>query len=188
MCSSDLLAPDAPEVFARYCTVLTQRFGDRIAMAVTLNEPNLARLLTWIGLPDFVAVLDRQTVEACRVASGSPEYRLANVVLPEDSDANMDGMEAGHRAARAAIKAVRPDLPVGFSLAVMDDQVIGDDASVRDRKRADLYERWFELAKEDDFLGVQNYETIYFDGDGIVPPAPGTPLTGLGSAIAPRSL
>ena len=89
---------------------------------------------------------------------------------------------------RAAIKAVRPDLPVGFSLAVMDDQVIGADASVRDRKRADLYERWFELAKGDDFLGVQNYETIYFDGAGIVPPAPGTPLTGLGSAIAPRSL
>ena len=83
---------------------------------------------------------------------------------------------------------MRPDLPVGFSLAVMDDQVIGADASVRDRKRADLYERWFELAKGDDFLGVQNYETIYFDGAGIVPPAPGTPLTGLGSAIASRSL
>ncbi len=35
-----------------------------------------------------------------------------------------DGMTAGHRAARAAIKARRPDLPVGFSLAIVDDQVV----------------------------------------------------------------
>ena len=35
-----------------------------------------------------------------------------------------DGMTAGHRAARDAIKARRPDLPVGFALAIVDDQVV----------------------------------------------------------------
>lgn len=182
------LSPDAAANFARYCRLITERFGSKIALAVTLNEPNLARLLTWIGLPDFVAVLDRQTIEGCRVASGSADYRLANVVLPEDSDALMDGMEAGHRAGRAAIKAVCPNLPVGLSVAVMDDQVQGPDASIRDRKRADLYQRWLELAREDDFVGIQNYETVVFDADGIVPPPADAPRTGLGSAIAPRSL
>lgn len=180
--------PDAPAIFAEYCRLITARLGSRIALAVTLNEPNLARLLTWIGLPEFVVDLERQTIAACRAATGAPDFRLANVVLAEDSDAMQDGMEAGHRAARAAIKEICPDLPVGFSLAVMDDQVIGTDATVRDRKRADLYDRWLSLARQDDFIGVQNYETIWFDGDGVVPPAPGTPLTGLGSAIAPRSL
>ena len=182
------MADDAVEVFTRYCRVLTDRFGDRLGAVVTMNEPNLARLLTWIGLPDFVAVLDRQTIEGCRAASGSPIYRLSNVVLPEDSDALMDGMERGHRAAKAAIKELQPNLPVGLSIAVMDDQVVGDDPSVRDRKRADLYERWFAVARDDDFVGVQNYETVVFDGNGIVAPPPGTPMTGLGSAIAPRSL
>ena len=67
-------------------------------------------------------------------------------------------MTAGHRAARAAIKARRPDLPVGFALAIVDDQVYGDDPSLRDRKRAEVYQRWLELAREDDFIGVQNYE------------------------------
>ena len=39
-------------------------FGDRIGWAVTLNEPNLPRLLTWIDLPDFVRDLERATLDA----------------------------------------------------------------------------------------------------------------------------
>ena len=38
--------PRAPTVFARYCDVVTERLGDGIAWAVTLNEPNLPRLLS----------------------------------------------------------------------------------------------------------------------------------------------
>ena len=35
------LDPEAPALFARYCDQVMERFGDRIAYAVTLNEPNL---------------------------------------------------------------------------------------------------------------------------------------------------
>ena len=45
------LDPKAPELFARYCDRVMERFGDRIAFAVTMNEPNLTRLLSWIDLP-----------------------------------------------------------------------------------------------------------------------------------------
>ena len=38
----------APEVFAEYSRIVASRFGDRLASVVTLNEPNLARLLSWI--------------------------------------------------------------------------------------------------------------------------------------------
>jgi beta-glucosidase len=79
-------------------------------------------------------------------------------VLPEEMDAIADSVAAGHRAARDAIKARRPGLPVGLSLAVVDDQIAGDDPSVRDRKRAEVYGMWLDLAREDDFVGVQNYE------------------------------
>jgi beta-glucosidase/6-phospho-beta-glucosidase/beta-galactosidase len=77
---------------------------------------------------------------------------------PEEMDAFADGMSAGHVAARTAIKARRADLPVGLSLAIVDDVVVGEDSSVRDRKRAEVYERWLELARDDDFVGVRNYE------------------------------
>ena len=45
------LDPEAPALFARYCDKVIERFGDRIAYAVTLNEPNLAHLLTWFRCP-----------------------------------------------------------------------------------------------------------------------------------------
>jgi beta-glucosidase len=182
------LDPEAPGLFARYCERVMHAFGDRMAYAVTLNEPNLARLLTWIPLPDFVRDLERATLEAASTAAGVPRYRLSNVMLPEEMDAIADGMVAGHEAARAAIKAQRPDLPVGFSLAVVDDQVVGEDASLRDRKRAEVYERWLELASDDDFVGVQNYERNYYDGAGPVD-ATGAPAgTALYAGIDPASL
>ncbi len=182
------LDPAAPEAFARYCDAVTERFGDRIAVAVTLNEPNLARLLTWLQLPDFVRDLERATLAAASEATGVPAYRLSNVMLPEEMDAIADGMTAGHRAARAAIKARRPDLPVGFSVAVVDDVVVGDDPAVRDRKRAEVYQRWLELAREDDFVGVQNYERVPYDAHGEVRPPEGTVLNQMGTAIEPGSL
>ncbi|CAI9401424.1 glycoside hydrolase family 1 protein [Nocardioides sp. T2.26MG-1] len=178
----------APEAFARYCDQLMERFGDRIAYAVTLNEPNLPHVLTWLDLPDFVRQVERATLDAASEQAGVAAYRLANVVLPEELDAMEDGLTAGHLAARAVIKARRPDLPVGFSLAIVDDVVDGDDPSVRDRKRAECYQRWLELAREDDFLGVQNYERVAYDGAGPVPPPPGAPVNQMGSAIEPLSL
>jgi len=81
-----------------------------------------------------------------------------------------------------------PELPVGLSLAVMDDVVVGGDPGVRDRKRAEVYQRWLELAREDDFIGVQNYERIGYDGVGRVPPPTGQPLNQMGSPVEPGSL
>lgn len=182
------LDPEAPDRFARYCDRVTERFGDRIAYAVTLNEPNLPRLLSWLDLPAFVHDLERGTLEAASKAAGVEAYRLANVVLPEEMDAIEDGLAAGHLAGKAAIKARRPDLPVGFSLAVVDDVVAGPDASVRDRKRKEVYRRWLDLAAGDDFIGVQNYEQITYDGSGPVVPPAGTPLNDMGSPVAPESL
>jgi beta-glucosidase len=182
------LDPRAPDLFAGYVDRVIARFDDRIAYAVTLNEPNLPRLLAWAGLPERVRELERVTLSAASEKAGVARYRVANVVLPEEFDAIADGMAAGHRAARAAIKARRADLPVGLALAVADDRVAGDDPTVRDRKRTEVYGRWLELARDDDFVGVQNYERIWYDATGPVPPRPGAPRNHMGSAVDPESL
>lgn len=181
------LDPGSAALFARYCGAVMDRFGASIAYAVTLNEPNLPRLLSWIPMPENVHALERATLEAAGKAAGVPRYRLANVVLPEDFDALEDGLAAAHTAGRAAIKARRPDLPVGLSLAVVDDQAVGD-ARVRDRKRAEVYGRWLRLVGGDDFVGVQNYERARYDGDGPLPPPAGAERNQMGSDIYPPSL
>jgi beta-glucosidase len=176
------LNPEAPALFARYCDRVMAAFGDTIAYAVTLNEPDLPAMLAWAGLPPIVRELERATLDAAGAAAGVPRYRMSNVVLPEERDAICDGMTAGHRAARAAIKARRPELPVGFALAMVDDQVYGDDPGLRDRKRAEVYQRWLELAREDDFIAIQNYERLYYDAERSVnadgTPAVSGPMTG----------
>ena len=183
------LDPEAPALFARYCGLVTEALGDGAAYAVTLNEPDLPRLLTWLHIPAEARALERATLQAASEQAGVPRYRAANLVLPEEMDAMAAGMAAGHRAAREAIKSRRPGLPVGLSLAIVDDQVVGDDPSVRDRKRAEVYGRWLDLARDDDFIGVQNYERARYDADGEVPPPPGAPLNQLSSSdIYPLSL
>jgi len=182
------LDPEAPALFATYCDRVMERFGDRIAVAVTMNEPNLARLLTWLDLPDVVRDLERATLTAASEATGVPRYRLSNVMLPEEMDALAEGMTAGHLAGRAAIKARRPSLPAGLSIAIIDDVALGDDTSVRDRKRAEVYDRWLELARGDDFVGVQNYERVFYDGSGQVPVPDDAPRNQMGSGIEPLSL
>ena len=178
-CKGGWLDAGSAALFARYCDRVMATMGDGIAYAVTLNEPNLPKLLGWVGLPKFVVDLERATLEAATVAAGVARYRLANVVVPEDMPAMQAGLVAAHLAGKVAIKARRPDLPVGLSIAIVDDQVFGADASLRDRKRAEVYGPWLALAREDDFVGVQNYERVYYDGKAQVGADGGEPPHGL---------
>lgn len=182
------LNESAPDLFARFCAVVMDRFGDRIERAVTFNEPNLPAMLTWANLPSFIPDLERATLEAASNAAGVERYRASNVMLPEDFDAMREGMTAGHRAAKAVIKARRPKLPVGLSIAICDDVALRGAEELVARKRADVYDYWLSLAREDDFIGVQNYERLVYGPDGLVPPAEGVAVNDMGSAVDPDSL
>ena len=71
----------------------------------------------------------------------------------------------------------------------MVDDVAGPGGeATRDRKRAEVYEHWLELARDDDFVGVQNYERIVYGPDGQLPPEPGATVNGMGTAVEPDSL
>ena len=182
-----VLADDAADRFARYCDVVMERFGDRIGVAMTLNEPNLPRLLAWV-LPEFVVDLTRATLKAASEAAGVERYRASNVVQPEDYDAVEDGLERLHVAGKAAIKARRPELPVGLSIAMVDDVAVPGGEALRDRKRDEVYGRWLELVRGDDFVGVQNYERVVYGPDGPVPAPEGAVLNEMGSPVEPASL
>ena len=59
---------------------------------------------------------------------------------------------------------------------------------LRDTKRGELYEDYLAIAAHDDFVGVQNYERRWYDGNGEVVPDPDAPKNDMGSAIDPGGL
>ena len=178
----------AAELFARYCGVVMDRFGDRIRLAVTFNEPDLPEMLTWAGLPDFIVDLERATLDAAGRDAGVERYRAGNVMLHEDFAGMRAGMTAAHRAAKAAIKERRADLPVGLSLAMCDDVAAPGGEQLVARKRAEVYDYWLRLAADDDFVGVQNYERLVYGPDGLLPAPEGAVLNGMGTPVDPDSL
>ena len=180
--------PRSAELFANYATKLMQRFGHKLKHVVTLNEPNLPPLLSWMNMPDIVYEITRATLDACSRDAGVERYRTGNVVPRLEFDDICDGLELAHIAARAAVKAAAPNVKVGLSIALFDDRVAGDDPSLRDRKREETYGRWLRVAETDDFIGVQNYEVAYYDKDGVLPPPEGAELNGMGTQIDPTSL
>jgi beta-glucosidase len=146
--------PESADLFARFCDKAARAIADGIAMPITFNEPNILLLLKTM-LPQQVWDMQKETLAAANKQLGLPRFVAANVAGIEDLPDLQRGLQAAHRSGKAAIKAVRGDLPVGLSLSMLDDQAVGKN-SMRDQVREDLYGAWLRTARGDDFIGVQN--------------------------------
>lgn len=176
----------SPALFARFCDRAARHLGAGIGHAITLNEPNIMNILR-VVLPPPVVDAQRAMLEAAAKAMGVPKFAAGNAIDLDDLDVSTANLIAGHKAGRAAIKAVRPDLPVGASLSLFDDQAAGRN-SMRDAMRAKLYGPWLEAVKGDDFLGVQNYERQVWTATGHLPAPAGAPVNYSGAEVYPPSL
>jgi beta-glucosidase len=176
--------PESPDLFARFCDRSARHLAGGMARAITLNEPNgllIAHHLVPDGAKHAQAAM---LAEASRVTGskrfvGGPAFNEGKEIQPN--------LLRGHRAAFGAIKAARGDLPVGFSLAVIDEQAVGAN-SRRDAMRQEFYGAWLETARHDDFVGIQNYSRRRWDANGIVAPAAGAQIDQLDAEVYPASL
>ena len=178
--------PQAAASFARFCDRAARHLAAGIDHATTLNEPNIMNILR-VVLPPQVVAAQHAMLEAAARACGSARFAAGNAIEIEDIDLATRNLIAGHRAGRDAIKAVRPDLPVGVSLSMFDDQAVGRN-SLRDQMRERLYGPWLAAVKGDDFLGVQNYERQVWTGTGKLPTPAGVPVNFMGSEVYAPSL
>ena len=177
--------PESPDLFARFCDRAARHLAHGIAYALTLNEPaNPANQTN--AYPPFEALM-RANNAAAGKACGSPGFRAGVMTDPDEVAIAQTHLLAAHKVGKAAIKAARGDLPVGFSLALEDDEAIGEH-SVRDAKRTLFYGAWIEAAKSDDFIGVQNYDRVLWDDKGVAPPPAGAKLNMVKREIYPPSL
>ena len=139
-----------PSLFERYCDRSAAALGDLIGCACTINEPQ--------GL-------------------GSSGYLLG--INPPGHTDDRDGAQRAidnlldaHKAGAAAIRS-RYRIPVGVTLALPDIQY--EDGAQPGTTSLEVESRvndWFlELAREDDFVGVQTYTRFRIGPDG--PRSPG---------------
>ncbi len=182
-------SPQAAALFARYCTVVTKSLGDLIGYAMTLNEPNLPMLFRWMEVPHVGSLSDllRGKLPGIRQQTGHAQL---STYFTGDPDRMLETMLAAHSEGRKAIKAERSGLPVGFALAIEDDQdplpEMHTESHVME-KRKQVYGPWFDIAKSDDYLGVQNYSRA-FVGKYNLPPPPGAEITQSGWEFYPEGL
>ena len=176
---------DAPAAFARHCERVIRHLGDGVSHVVTFNEPNLQLLGEWGRTPDPATrkTMADMLVAAAR-ASGSDRFSLLNA---GDAARMVAPVLEAHRLARKAIKAVRPDLPVGMTLAIPDDQGSGANSLLED-KRAKVYAPFFALTRDDDFLGVQTYSRSLIGPDGPLPVPEGAEMTQTGDEFYPEAI
>ncbi len=181
---------EAPSLFARYCDKAARHLAGGIGYATTLNEPNLSGLLD-IVLPGDIGKrlldADKAMQAAAAREHGVARFLPGNPLYVADPDVVQGHLLAGHKEGREAIKAVRGDLPVGVSLAIIDDQAVGRN-SLRDAMRAKLYRPWLEAARGNDFVGVQNYERTVWNDKGRLPAPAGAEVNDVGSEVYPASL
>lgn len=178
--------PQSPQLFTRFCDRAARHLAGGMAYATTLNEPNTVAILKDVFPPQFLGAV-RAMNDAAGKACGSANFKNAMVPDVADLEPLQANLIAAHKAGRAAIKAARGDLPVGVSLAISDDQAVGEN-SLRDAKRALFYGPWMEAAKGDDFLGVQNYARARWGDKANLGAPAGAKLNGMGQEIYAPSL
>lgn len=148
--------PEMADLFARYCDIAVQHLGDHIDIAATFNEPNIVALLGY----------------------GIGVFPPGHKDMDEAMAATRVFVEA-HKRARDVIKAGPGTFPVGLTLAV-GDLVIHPEGDSEgpglrftgmppaDNQMSQLMSgAYFAVAKDDDYIGVQTYNTMHMSTEGV---------------------
>lgn len=177
------------DLFARYCKRVMEHLGDLIGVACTLNEPNLPYLLRELGIPggSQESRAGNPMWEAAGQRLSLAPREVASFQFAASEDA-FNVRLAAHRAARNAIKAHRPDLQVGWTLANSDIQSVDGGEENANRVRRDVNERFLEASRGDDFVGIQTYGRTVFDAAGPAPVPTGVETNQMGEEIYPQAL
>jgi beta-glucosidase len=174
---------DAGDLFVRYCERAAKHLGDLIGGAATFNEPNIPALINW-----WKAAIPPQAANAMltQAAKAVGSDRFSSFIFGQPEKVT-DPMIAAHHRALAAIKSGPGKFPVGVTLAIQDEQAVGE-GSRRDEKRAAVYAKWLEAASKSDFVGVQTYTRSRVGKEGNLAVEEGKEVTQMGWEFYPEAL
>jgi beta-glucosidase len=173
-----------PEHFARYCERATQHLGDLISLACTINEVNIASLLSRL-LPSDVH--NQVWWKTAALAFGVSTDRLGPFLYATEPRAR-EIIMASHRRAFEVIHAGPVNIPVGLTVALQDIQQAEGGESTAAGYRREVADWYLEQVREDDFVGVQNYGRIIFGPDGRIQPGENVEKNQMGDEFYPEGL
>ena len=195
------------EKFAAYCSYVVQQLGNLFTYVCTINEANM-------GI-QIAAIMRRFTINAQRDKSpegkvqvgvnlenpmmermkkqaaenmqvfGTPQPQV--FVSPRTPEGDLLVMRA-HQAAKAAMKAVKPELKIGLTLSLHDVQATPGGEAEAEREWNEEFLHYLPFIREDDFFGLQNYTRTQMGADGSLPVPEGAETTQMGYEFYPAAL
>ena len=199
--------PETVEKFAAYCSYVVQQLGNLFTYVCTINEANM-------GI-QIAAIMRRFTINAQRDKSpegkvqvgvnlenpmmermkkqaaenmqvfGTPQPQV--FVSPRTPEGDLLVMRA-HQAAKAAMKAVKPELKIGLTLSLHDVQATPGGEAEAEREWNEEFLHYLPFIREDDFFGLQNYTRTQMGADGSLPVPEGAETTQMGYEFYPAAL
>jgi beta-glucosidase len=177
-----------PDRFARYCERAARYLGDLIGVVCTINEANIASVMTKMGFgwPLKRLYKKRWWLEASEALGASPK-RLSPFTYAASTKATKIVMQA-HKQALEAIKSASGNVPVGLTLALQDIQPAENGEKFAARMRKEINDIYLESLQGDDFVGVQAYSRSRVGPKGFLSAEEGVELTQMHYEFWPEAL
>ncbi|MGN0998457.1 MAG: glycoside hydrolase family 1 protein [Faecousia sp.] len=206
-------AEETVQKFAEYCAYVVRELGDLMHYVCTINEANMGLQIAAISRR-YMLMMQKNQEQARASAESSVQVGInldANPMMERMKKQAMENMQVfgapqpqvfvsgrtengdklvmrAHQAARAAMKAVKPELQVGITLSLHDIQAVdgGEEAALKEWTEEFLH--YLPYIQGDDFFGVQNYTRTIMGPDGSRPVPEEAETTQMGYEFYPRAL
>ena len=207
-------AESTVEYFRRYASYVTEKLGSEINTICTINEANMGLQLAAISRRfmlmaeqakkaaasgakkaegtvqvgmNFEKMMENMKFAAMENAQafGTPQPQI--FVSARTTEGDILVMRA-HQAAKAAIKAIRPEIQVGLTLSLHDLQALPGGERFAEAAWDEEFRHYLPYIAGDDFLGVQNYTRTQYGPQGQMPCPEGAELTQMDYEFYPEAL
>ena len=203
-------AESTVEDFRRYAAYVTKELGGELRYICTINEANMGLQLAAIARR--FQLMAQQAAEQARSAEGTVqvgmnfEKMMENMKFAAAENAQIFGTPQpqifvssrtaegdklvfrAHQAARAAIKALYPNIRVGVTLSMHDCQALPGGERAAEAAWDEEFRHYLPYIRDDDFLGVQNYTRTQYGPEGQLPCPMGAELTQMDYEFYPEAL
>ena len=198
------------EYFRRYAAYVAEKLGDEIKYICTINEANMGLQLAAISrrfqLMAQQAQKNAQKAEGTEQVGMNFQKMMENLKYAAQENAQIFSTPQpqifvssrtpegdalvfrAHQAAKAAIKAIHPEIRVGITLSLHDLQALPGGEAFAEKAWDEEFRHYLPFLQGDDFLGVQNYTRTQYGPQGQLPAPEGAELTQMDYEFYPEAL